>query len=410
MFIEKLELKNFRNYEELVLSLDEEINIFFGNNGQGKTNLLEAIYLMSSARSPLTAKDRELIRQGENFYEVSLEFRPKQSDVNYRESLKISYRDSNKSGDRSGRERKIFHDGLELDRLNQLYGLFNAVIFAPEDLLMIKEGPALRRRFLDLLICQMNRPYFILLQKFQRIITQRNNLLKRMRDEEKKGRSKDETFLLRAELKIWNQHFAKVSSEIINERRATICELNQLAKNFHSIMSDDSEVLELKYKTVSRILEDDDLTQIEAKILERLEHEERDDVLRGNTSSGPQRDDIDIFLNQQPIKIYGSQGQQRSAVLSMKIAELRLIEARRREKPVLILDDVMSELDQKRRQALLSAVKDMQVFISCTDPIQVNQDFSELIKLERAAFFEVKSAKVERCTEEYLKELFNKNT
>ncbi len=423
MYIKNLKLKNFRNYKDLNLDFNPYINIFLGSNGQGKTNILEAIYMMTCARSHRTAKDIDIIRKDSNAYCI---------DLKYVEDDKIKFKDENKDLENlelkfinsaegiaelnneeyknniefykklyskfSSRKRLILHNDIELSKISEFCGLFNAVIFAPEDLLMIKEGPATRRRFLDLLVSQINKHYFLELQELQIILKNRNTILKNIKEGNYKNNIANinnfNIDINKVHLNVWNQKLAEVSAKIIVERKNIIKEIENFAEAFHYMMSDGKEKLKIKYKTISSIKEEDNLEIIEEKILNKLIKDEKDDISRGNTSTGPHRDDLEFLINDMSLKFYGSQGQQRSAVLSLKIAELKMIEKKIGKKAVLLLDDVMSELDPNRRLALIKSVNDMQVFITCTDLLQLSKDWSSIFEIEKEKrkIFEVDNA------------------
>lgn len=423
MYIKNLKLKNFRNYKDLNLDFNPYINIFLGSNGQGKTNILEAIYMMTCARSHRTAKDIDIIRKDSNAYCI---------DLKYVEDDKIKFKDENKDLENlelkfinsaegiaelnneeyknniefykklyskfSSRKRIILHNDIELSKISEFCGLFNAVIFAPEDLLMIKEGPATRRRFLDLLVSQINKHYFLELQELQIILKNRNTILKNIKEGNYKNNIANinnfNIDINKVHLNVWNQKLAKVSAKIIVERKNIIKEIENFAEAFHHMMSDGKEKLKIKYKTISSIKEEDNLEIIEEKIINKLIKDEKDDISRGNTSTGPHRDDLEFLINDMSLKFYGSQGQQRSAVLSLKIAELKMIEKKIGKKAVLLLDDVMSELDPNRRLALIKSVNDMQVFITCTDLLQLSKDWSSIFEIEKEKrkIFEVDNA------------------
>lgn len=431
MIIKNLIIKNFRNYTYLDLDFNPYINIFIGSNGQGKTNILESIYMMSCARSHRTSKDIDLINKNKNAYQINISFYdeieknnsdPQILDLKYINNAEGLAELENKEyfnnkdfykklySKYSNKKRHILHNDIEINKISEFCGLFNSVIFAPEDLLMIKEGPSTRRRFLDILISQINKKYFLELQELQNILINRNALLKKIKEKDNEkfnntknilNRSdladlKNNVDLYRLNLEVWNKKFVKTAISIIKERKKIIKEIEKYAQEFHSLMSNNKEELTIKYKTIFSIEDNDDDRILEEKFLNKLKKEEKDDIIRGNTNSGPQRDDIEFFINNMSLKLYGSQGQQRSAVLSLKIAELKLIENKLKKKPVLLLDDVMSELDPNRRLALIKSVNDMQVFITCTDLLQLSKDWNSIFEIssDKRTIFEVNDANV----------------
>lgn len=385
MIIRGLHLQNFRNYREQNFEFCPGINIFVGNNGQGKTNVLESIYLSSCARSHRTGRDSELILHSENFYRVTLGF---ERDNHSSESISLLYLDSVEEKGKS--ERQIYHNGLKLERLADLFGIFNAVIFAPEDVLLVKEGPAKRRRYLDLLLSQISPLYFRNLQQLQGILKQRNSLLKEIKkniadkkisigDVEKIIEKKidiyqfelDQTiFFSVINLEVWTERLAKTASEIIAVRNKYVSKIEAIAQELLLQFTDEKEKLRLNYKTIS-LDNKEDRESIFKSLLSKYKRQLIDDIFRGSTSMGPQRDDIEIYLNDRHIRLFASQGQQRSVVLALKLAELEIINQERREKPVLLLDDVMSELDEERRRKLVKLVENHQVFLTCTELDQI---------------------------------------
>lgn len=381
MRIDALQLHNFRNYDELNISFQPGVNVLYGLNGQGKTNLLEAIYLCTAARSHRTSKDTDLIRHDSEGYKVKLTFAPPQ-DSDYRESLEIRYRSGRKGrGLGKKNERLILHDGMELPRIVDLMGIFHAVMFAPEDLQLIKEGPRERRRFLDILISQLRPVYFVELQRLQTTLQQRNALLRHIQSHPYQSFSKEQ-------LEIWNAHLAETSAKIINVRYEFCKQISNVANEFHTLISDQKEDLTVRYRTRAGLEPEMDVSAIETILLDDLNETMNEDIMRGYTTIGPQRDDMVFRLDTKDLRNFGSQGQQRTAVLSLKLSELRIIEEITGEKPILLLDDVMSELDQFRRKALVETITDSQIFITCTDAAQVAEDLHQE-RRQQISFYEV---------------------
>lgn len=384
-----IELINFRNYDRLRLDVPGGTHVFYGANAQGKTNLLEAIYLCTCARSHRTGRDEELVKHGCDFYRVSVHFI---TDRGLRESVALEYRLASSRGSKP--TRTIYYNDLEVSRLSDMMGLFHAIIFAPEDLQIVKGGPSERRRFLDVLISRTDRGYFRRLQDFWRVIGQRNRLLKNLKargvlngndtidrisdcrtafDQEDGDLSTEEMIFPdpRAQLDIWDEQLASIVSEILKKRLEITEKLSEYASLSLRHLTSSQEQLDIHYKGISGLDKDMSRETIEQLYLERLRRSRDDEIFRGSTSSGPHRDDLLFTLNGVDARLYSSQGQQRSIVLSLKIAELMLLTKTTGETPILLLDDVMSELDHSRRTRLMEVIQEHQVFLTCTDTAQV---------------------------------------
>lgn len=374
MKVKKLRLKNFRNYSDETIEIAPGTNIFVGQNAQGKTNILEAIYLCTCARSHRTGRDSELIKDGSDYYQVEIEF---VSDKSLEETIKIEYKI------KPSAERNIYYCGFKQDKISDLIGLFHAVIFAPEDVMLIKEGPSGRRRFLDLLISQIKPVYFKNLQLYQQYLKQRNNLLKILRDMQYERKTNDPKYDSEIykfnilQLTIWTEHLAEVAAQIISTRYHYILQIAEIATQALYKISDGKEKLTINYNTVSGVDPNSGTDQIYENLMQRYLRQQEDDIQRGNTGQGSHRDDLELILDGNLLKDRGSQGQQRSAVLALKLAELQIIEDETGQKPILLLDDVMSELDDNRRTHLLAAFEDNQVFITCTDLAQIYPESKE---------------------------------
>lgn len=344
-----LKLIDFRNYERLELSLHENLNIFIGCNAQGKTNILEAVYYAAAGSSFRNNTDGELIRWNAPGGSISVEFQrlgvDNQLDFTF-------YRD---------KRRAISYNGRKIS-LKELIGAFNAVLFAPDDLLLIKGAPAGRRRFLDMEISQASPAYYRELIKYNRLLQQRNSLLKEIRE----GRAG------RDMLEYWNPQLAESAARITVKRMEAVKKFNMLANLMQKRISGNEENLHLAYQIKGR--EGEAIKEAVAEnfqiwyndMLLRLS---REDIYRGMTSIGPHRDDIIISVNGVNLRSFGSQGQQRTGVLAMKLSELEFIRSETGEYPVLLLDDVMSELDAGRRRQLLSFIdrEGIQTLITATD-------------------------------------------
>lgn len=364
MVIEKIELEHFRNYPFQTIKTGPGINIFYGDNAQGKTNILEAVYLCACARSHRTSKDSELIYHGSDQYRVKLAY----SDRNdSKETLEICYQDAVRGNPKRNRAaRHVFYNDMKLERVSDMMGLFHAVIFAPEDLMLIKEGPATRRRYLDLLISQVKPSYFIHLQQFARILSQRNMFLKQLR-EKGQSRQKEMDPDFKIQMAVWDETLAKEGSFLIKQRHIYTNRIEEFAEKAQKNITSGKEKLSVKYKTVSGIDSNKSDEDIYVQYKNRLKRKIYDDIEKGVTSDGPHRDDLILSLDEAEVKPFASQGQQRSAVLALKLSELMILKEETGETPVFLLDDVMSELDEKRRKGLLNNINGAQVFVTCTD-------------------------------------------
>lgn len=334
MFIEKLALNNFRNYSEEEISFSEGINILYGDNAQGKTNILEAIYMTATTKSHRGNKDREIIRFG--CEEAHIRADINKNEIKHRIDMHLK---NNKS-------KGVAIDMVTIRRTAQLFGLVNIVLFSPEDLSIIKDSPAERRKFIDMELCQLNKLYYSELSSYNKVLNQRNNLLKQISFNEK---SKDL-------LDVWDEQLVKYGIKIISLRDNFINMINEIIAEIHSSLTSGKEKIKVIYeKNVDEI-----------SFLERLREKRFVDLKYQSTSVGPHRDDISFIVNDIDIKKYGSQGQQRTVALSLKLAEIELVKRIIKDNPILLLDDVMSELDSTRRDALLSYISDIQTIITCT--------------------------------------------
>ena len=334
MYVETLALRNFRNYESLDIIFSDKINILYGDNAQGKTNILESIYLSATTRSHKRAKEKDIIRFGEEESHIRLNI--KKRDVGHRIDVHLK-----KIGNKG-----IAIDGIPIKKSTELFGLINIIIFSPEDLSVVKSSPGERRRFMDMEICQLSRIYYSNLSKYNKILDQRNNTLKQIA-----YRNGVEDVL-----DVWDDQLVDVGSSIIKERQNFINMLNEVIKEIHKNLTNDGEEIELRYEP-----------NVEAENFDGVLKEKRNiDIKNTTTMSGPHRDDFGIFINNVDVRKYGSQGQQRTAALSLKLAEIELVKKIINDNPILLLDDVMSELDSKRREALLNSIKDIQTIITCT--------------------------------------------
>lgn len=346
MIVKSLSVVNFRNYEKEHIEFSEGTNVIFGNNAQGKTNLLEAIHLFSNGKSHRTKSDSELIRFGQKYMRISIEFADKDRD--YRAVMQI--------GEDLKKSVKI--NNVPITKLSMLMRYLNVVMFSPGDLEIIKGAPQVRRRFLDEAISQLYPVYLKSLISYHKNLAQKNSLLKKLK---MKGKSEDDM------LSVWNAQIAKDGSVIMKYRKEFIDKLNGYAAEIHREIS--GEKLNLVYTPSI----DCDIIEEEV-FLKKLESVKDREIENGASLYGIQRDDIKLYINENEVKIYASQGQQRTAVLSLKMAQMEHINEVREEYPVLLLDDIMSELDITRRMYLANRIKGKQVIITCTDSEVVDTD------------------------------------
>jgi len=367
--VKYLKLVNFRNYEKLEMEFEDGFNILYGQNAQGKTNVLEAVFLCSSGRSHRTAKDHDIVKIGKDEYGVKLLVGKKDTET----LIEVTYKKDEK--------KKVRINEIPVQKIGSLMGCLNTVMFSPEDLLIIKEGPQERRRFLDITISQLKPSYFYNLQQYARVLEQRNSLLKRL---QYAGARADT-------LEVWNKSLAETGAKIIKTRAEFIRRLNIKVGSCHGRLTAGNEKLEMEYAPSVEVDEGMETGEIEEVFVKTMEREYRKEIEKGSTMCGPQRDDFDIRLNGISLKMFGSQGQQRTAILSVKLSELDIMKEETDESPVLLLDDVMSELDSKRQQYLFDNLDEIQTFITCTD----SAFFCGRIK-GKSGFFYVEKGKVMR--------------
>ena len=351
MIIQSLHLKNFRNYSQLDLHPDVGVNIFFGPNGSGKTNILEAIHYCALGKSHRVSNDQSVIKNGETDAVCELSIRNQISVQTV--GVHISKSESNR--------KSIFINSKKIQRFSDMMGCFRCVIFSPEDLDMIKEGPSVRRKYLDMMISQIDSKYFIALQRYRIALEQRNALLKRIRAGE-------------ADLKMlvsFDEILAEEGRTIIQKRMEIVHKLTEVAMDvYHNISGQEDELLQIQYQSVLP-----DSESIPDGMMKGLYANREDDIRTGLTSIGPHRDDLIFTLNRKNMKMYSSQGQIRTAALSLKLTQIRILYEYSGDRPVLLLDDVMSELDRNRRVRLENEISQCQTFITCTDEsdLEMNQ-------------------------------------
>ena len=334
MNIRSIELKNFRNYENLEISFDEGTNILFGDNAQGKTNILEAAYMSGTTKSHKGSRDREMIRFGEE--EAHLKTVVVRGGREYQIDMHL----------KKNRAKGIAIDKIPIKKASELFGILNIVFFSPEHLNIIKNGPAERRRFLDSELCQLDRIYLADLTNYNKILAQRNKLLKDMIYRPS----------LSDTLPVWDMQLIETGKKIIRRRKQFVDELREIVSDIHYRISGGKEELFLKYEpNIDDIFFEDELSRAKEK-----------DKKLCQTSVGPHRDDLLFSIGDVDIRKYGSQGQQRTSALSLKLSEIELVRKSISDTPVLLLDDVLSELDSSRQNYLLNNISDTQTIITCT--------------------------------------------
>ena len=334
MIIESIELKNYRNYEHLQLELSPGTNIFYGDNAQGKTNILESVYVCCTTKSHKGSKDKEMIQFGEDESHIRIFIEKQEKQFQIDMHLK------------KNRTKGIAIDQIPIKKASELFGILNIVFFSPEDLNIIKNGPAERRRFMDLELCQLDKIYLSELAKYNKILNQRNKLLK---DIYFRPDVKDT-------LPIWDMQLLEYGQKIIKSRRKFVSELNEIVTHIHSKISGGREEMILTYEpNVTEDLFEQELIRVQEK-----------DLKLGQTTVGPHRDDMSFTIHGVDIRKFGSQGQQRTSALSLKLSEIELVKKVIKDTPVLLLDDVLSELDSNRQNYLLNNICGTQTIITCT--------------------------------------------
>lgn len=334
MLVKSLELSDFRNYNHLSMQFNSGTNILYGDNAQGKTNILEAIYLCGTTKSHKGSKDREIIKldKEESHIRVYIE----KDGINHKIDMHL----------KKNKPKGVAINGIPIKKSSELFGIVNLVFFSPEDLSIIKNGPSERRRFIDLELCQLDKVYLYNLTKYNKIINQRNNLLKQISFNKQ----------LLDTLSIWDEQLIDYGTRIINSREQFINEINEIIFDIHKNLSGGKEELFVKYEPNVSV------DNFRAKLEKSLER----DINLKMTHVGPQRDDISFLIKDIDIRKFGSQGQQRTSALSLKLAEIELVKKIIKDKPILLLDDVLSELDRNRQNYLLNSIKDIQTIITCT--------------------------------------------
>ena len=339
MWISKIKLNNYRNYDSQEIDLNKGINVFYGENAQGKTNIIEAIYLCSVGKSFRARRDQELIKFEEKKAEVEVNFN--KSDRDGKIKIEIENR------------KNISVNGIKLKKLSELLGNINIVIFTPDDIDILKGGPQMRRRFLDVMISQLKPNYMHVLNLYLKTLEQRNNYLRQIKLENKNENMLD----------IWDEKLADYGIKIFEYRNEFINKIIDKIEDIHFKITNNKEKIEIKYISNCNNRED---------FLNLLKSRRKLDIIKGFTTNGIHRDDFVIYINSNPVNVYGSQGQHRTAILSLKLSELNVVYDEIGEYPILLLDDFMSELDSQRKKSFLENIKNAQVIITCTEKIDVD--------------------------------------
>lgn len=413
MFIRKIHLDNFRNYGRLDLDVGPSVNIFYGDNAQGKTNLVEGIYVASSITSHRTSRDSDLIKFGENEYKAGLELT---DDDGSEIRLSSCYYNEKSDLNTKGHTGRILtRDNAVINKISDFMGVCNIVIFAPEDLNIVKNAPSYRRKFLNTLISKISPSYLNLLSDYSKILNNKNALLKNIKP------SDGSSDIVNDQLNFWDYSLADLSADIIIKRYKFVRLVSDIASLRHSSISGGKENLSVEYSAIygavtalesflsenskydeymNKGLSEADYGRIKGilsdLVLAKLKSVRNCDIEKHISSIGIQRDDIIIKLDGLPMKNFSSQGQQRTAALALKLSELEIIRMFVSSTPILILDDVFSELDKARRLSLVSAMKEAQIFITCTDKDMIGEELDVIGGSGKAYFYHVTGGSIEK--------------
>ncbi|WP_047153328.1 DNA replication/repair protein RecF [Aneurinibacillus tyrosinisolvens] len=371
MILKELELTHYRNLEQIQVRFDDPIILFVGPNAQGKTNLLESIYVLAMAKSHRTSKDKELIRWDESFARLSCRVERRHGPLGL--DIQLTAR---------GKKAKI--NGLEQRKLSDYIGAMNVVMFAPEDLNIVKGSPHVRRRFLDMEIGQVSPTYLYHISQYQKIVQQRNQAMKELQQRKQ----------FREMLDVYNRQMADLAVKVLQKRFVFMEKLKEWGREIHAQITQGGESLTLSYENTLPVTQDMSREEAEESVYQHLTSIQEREIARGTSLAGPHRDDIHFFINGTNVHQYGSQGQQRTTALSLKLAEIELIHQEVGEYPLLLLDDVLSELDANRQSHLLQNIKDrVQTFVTTTG---VEGLYHQTLK--QAALYRVRQGTVERET------------
>lgn len=346
MYIKKLNLINFRNYLNQELEFSKNINIIYGNNAQGKTNIIESIFLCALGKSYRSKKDKELINFEKDKAIVDINY--------YRED-----REGNIKAEISDNKTFYIND-IKQKKISEIIGKINIVIFTPDDINIVKDGPSQRRKFLDVMISGIKPNYLYLLTKYLKVLEQRNQYLKQIKFENKPESMLD----------IWDEQLAELDEKIYEYRKYFVSKINEKIKDIHKRITECGKNNSFEEILINYI----STGESKDNYLNNLIKSRKSDIYKGSTSIGIHRDDFNIIIDGKNVSIYGSQGQQRTAILSLKMSELEIVYDEIGEKPILLLDDFMSELDESRRNSLLKNVVDNQIIITCTDKLNIDAD------------------------------------
>ena len=350
MYIKSVKLQNFRNYKQQIIQFNKNINIIYGDNAQGKTNILESIFLCSFGKSFRTNKDKEMIKFGEDTASIEIEY----EKIDRCGKIKLDI----------ANKKQIAVNGIKIKKLSEILGNIHIVIFTPEDINILKDGPANRRRFLDMMIGQLRPNYVYNLNRYLKTIEQRNNYLRQIKEENKSANMLD----------IWDEKLAEYAHIVCGYRKEFVDKLIEKINNIHKKITNEQEELKIEY--ISDCYNKD-------SYLNLLKERRKLDIIKGYTTKGIHRDDFVIYINGKEVNIYGSQGQNRTVILSLKLAELNVIYDDIGEYPILLLDDFMSELDEKRRKNFLNNIKNTQVIITGTEKINLSNIEHSLYHIEK---------------------------
>ena len=370
MRIKRLKVENFRNLEKLDIEFSDGVNIIYGNNAQGKTNIIEAIYIFSFGKSFRANRDIELLKFDKEYFVSNIEIMKKDREL----EMDFGF-------DKFSNKKMIKVNGVIQKKVSDIIGKLNVVVFKPEDIKIVTDAPSVRRKYIDYLISSISKGYLENITKYKKVLEERNNLLKEIKIKLKGNRvleKNDEDFL-----DVYDKLLSKLNCEIYNERKRVIEKLNNYIYGIHLKLTENyinNEKLHIKY--VSNVEEDIQ------KMYNDLIKSRLNDINKGYTSFGIHRDDYIISINSLDVSIYGSQGQKKSSIISLKLSELKVIEEVIGEKPVLLLDDYMSELDEKRRLKFLDIIEDIQIIITTTHKISIDGKHN--------TYFYVDNGKIER--------------
>ncbi len=352
MWISKIKINNFRNYKKAEIILSKGINVFYGKNAQGKTNIIEAIYISSIGKSFRTNKEDELIKFNEYNTEIEIDFQKSDRDGN----IKINI----------GNKKNIFVNKIKLKKLSELLGNINVVIFTPDDINILKGSPEERRKFLNVMISQLRPRYMHIYSMYKKTLEERNTFLKKIENQKLEL------------LDIYDEKLAEYGYEIYKYRNEFINKIKDKIGSIHNNITENIEEIEIEYNSNCKD---------KNEYLKLLKQRKKLDIIKGYTTKGIHRDDFKILINKMPVDIYGSQGQNRTAILSLKLSELQVIYDEIGENPILLLDDFMSELDEFRRKGFLENIQNTQVIITCTDKFDINEKDTKFFNVKNGEIF-----------------------